>query len=100
MELPSALSLGHPAASRCASKGSILERSPERVSPAVSSGCRDDLMTPLLADRASICMQDSLVRFTDQEPLLSRWAPKGWNDASCGMSAVPLLRKLVKLEGL
>jgi hypothetical protein len=48
-------SLGQPAASKCASKGSIRDRSPERVSPAVSSGCNDDLMTPRLADRASIC---------------------------------------------
>ena len=76
MSSPSALSLGHPAASRCASKGSILERSPERVSPAVSSGCRDDLMTPRLAERASTCMRHSPVRFDRDDLMTPRLAER------------------------
>lgn len=47
------LARGQPAAMRWASKGSMRDRSPDRVSPAVSSGCSDERTTPRRFVRAS-----------------------------------------------
>ncbi len=52
---PSEAARGQPAASRCASAGSMRERSPLRVSPAVSSGCSAERTRPGRRRLASTC---------------------------------------------
>ncbi len=53
--------LGQPAAMRCASKGSMRDKSSDLVRPRVSSGCRGDLTTPGGLPLDQICITQGVI---------------------------------------